>query len=87
MEILDFKEINKGTLIGYLDIRIPKWGNFEIHGLCIFQKNNSRWITFPTKKIDDKYFPICRFTEKSLQDRFFEEVKKYFDLWVASKKS
>lgn len=82
IEILDFINSPKGILLGYLSIRIPKWGNFEIHGLCVFQKNKNRWISFPTKKSDEKFIPVCNFKDKSLQEKFFNEIKKSFDVWM-----
>lgn len=74
-----FKQVNKGVLIGFANIYIPKWG-VEIFGVSLFEKNGKRWISMPSREYEDKtdgkkkYMPHIRFREKSHGDLFASKV-------------
>ena len=50
IECLKYKPINKGSLLGYADIFVPKMG-LEIFGCSLHQKDGRRWVNFPSKNI------------------------------------
>ena len=41
-----------GSLIGFADLFIPKWG-IEIKGCALCQQNEKRWINLPAKEYKD----------------------------------
>jgi len=86
IEILSFKRINAGCLVGSFNMYVPKMG-LEINNCNVFQKNTGeRWITFPSREYETegqkKYFPYLRFREKEHMEIFtkvvFESLDKYF---------
>ena len=54
MEILNYKSIMKGCLLGKFDIVIPEWGALTIHECTVFQKEGKRWIALPSKEYQAK---------------------------------
>jgi len=87
-EILRAIKINKGSTQFILDISVPKWGDFCIHGIQIFAKDGKRWISFPGKKIggvdsEVRYLPSNRFKERSRQDAFAAKVIESFEFWLS----
>jgi hypothetical protein len=87
-EILRANKIDKGSLQFTLDICVPKWGDFCIHGLQVFAKDGRRWVTFPSKKIEAgngeiRYLPFNRFKDRARQDAFAAKVIESFELWLS----
>ena len=73
MEILNFKQINKGCLVARFDVYIPKWG-FTIRGCSLFNKDGHRWISMPSHKIEREdgstmHYEHVRF-DNCIKDRF-----------------
>lgn len=80
IECMKYKPVNKGVLLGYADIYVPKMG-LEIYGCSFFQKDGRRWINFPSKEYkndlgETKYASIVRFREASHMEAFTEACKK-----------
>lgn len=80
IECMRYKPINKGTLLGYVDLYIPKMG-LEIYGCSFHQKDGRRWINFPSKEYTDeqgekKYSATVRFREKSQMEDFSRVAKE-----------
>ncbi len=78
VEIIKYKPLGKNTLVGYVDIFIPKSG-MEIYGCSYHRKGQQEWISFPSKEYTDKegqkkYAPYVRFRERNHQDAFGREV-------------
>ncbi len=74
IECTKYKPVNKGALLGFADLYIPKFG-IEVFGCAIFEKGTHKWVTFPQKEVTDelgvkKYFSHLRFKEKSHMDAF-----------------
>jgi len=75
-----FKRIDKGLLVGFASVFVPKWG-LEIFGISLFEKNGKKWISMPSREYEDKnegkkkYFPHIKFREKSHAELFEEKVK------------
>lgn len=84
IEILGYKEINKGSIVGQINIKVTKW-QLSLYRLMIFQKNNAKWIAFPSEKYEEdgktKYFSLLRFDTKETHDNFQKAVFKALDEW------
>lgn len=85
IECINFRSLNRGTLQGFADIFVPKWG-VEIHGFTLHMKDGKRWINFPSKeykneKGETKYSSTIRFKKKDHYEVFCNEVKKAIDTW------
>lgn len=88
IECMNYKAVNKGSLIGFADFFIPKMG-LEIYGCAMFQKDGRRWINFPQKEVTDdmgvkKYFSHIRFKEKSHMDAFSKAAIEAIEKWCAA---
>ncbi len=87
IEIIKFTPVQRDTFQSIVDIKIHKWGNFIIRGVKVFEKNDQRWISFPTREFEKdgekKHAAICSFEKSSTQDlfhqRFFESYDKYIE--------
>lgn len=85
IECIKFKSYQKGTLQGYAEIYVPKWG-IELSGFSLHMKDGRRWINFPSKeykneKGETKYIAQIRFRQKGLYENFCEQVKEAIDKW------
>ncbi len=89
MEILNLKEVNKGALVCFFGIKLPKWGNFIINDCAYMSKDGKRWISFPQKKVEvngeTKYYPYNKFEERDMQDKFMEQVMKLVEMKLSVK--
>lgn len=87
LEISKVQMINKGHLVAKCDVRIPTW-KFTIHGVTIFEKNGSRWVSMPSQQYEKdgqkKFFPHCRFDDMDILEKFQAEVKKLFEAWLST---
>lgn len=80
IECIKYKEINKGSLVAFVDFWIPKMG-LEITGCSLHVKDNRSWVNLPSREYTDqqgekKYAPIVRFREKSHADAFSSACKE-----------
>lgn len=86
IEIMDFKPSNKGFLKANFSVKIQKWGGFVIRHMAFFQKGESQWVAFPSKKIeslgDDKYYPTVFFEDKGIQAVFLKKVLGSVQLYM-----
>lgn len=84
IEILNYKEMKKSALEGYVSIYVPKMG-LEIYEVAVMNKNGQRWINLPQKKYEDrdtgetKYSSLVRFREREHSDRFRDAVLQALD--------
>jgi hypothetical protein len=79
MIIENYKPIHKGVIIATFNLKIPKWGNFLIKGITLFEKNGGRWISFPSQAYtnqqgEKKYSSHCYFEDKDMHVKFQEIV-------------
>ena len=51
MKIHNYKPIGKGLMVAGFDIEIEQWG-ITIRNCTLFDKDGSKWISFPSKKTD-----------------------------------
>jgi hypothetical protein len=74
MDVINYKEINKGALKSKFDVHIKEWG-LTIRECVLFQKENRRWIGLPNRQYQSK-----EGTEKSYDLVVFEKnMKQRFD--------
>lgn len=74
MEILNFKPIGKGVLIGKFDAKIPEW-HITIRGIVIFEKDGRKWIAMPSKEFTNdqgakKHYEHVVFDSPSIKEKF-----------------
>ena len=84
MECINFKSKVSGSLIGFADILVPKWG-VELSGCPVFQKGDNTWVSMPSRKWDDngeeKWVPIARFQEKEHAMAFSRKALEALNAW------
>lgn len=56
MKIINFKEINKGSLLAKFDVQIDQWGGLTIRDCCIFstKDRNGKFVALPNKQYQAK---------------------------------
>ena len=83
MIIKNYRQVNKGALVGGFDLQVPSWGNLVIKKCTLFQKDGRRWISFPSEKVESedgvKYYPYLFFEDKGMREAFGEKVLKAID--------
>jgi hypothetical protein len=52
MKVVNFREVNKGSLQGFLDIFLPEL-NWTITGCGLFSKGDRRWVSMPSRSKKD----------------------------------
>lgn len=48
IEIIHYEKANKNKVIGYVDIRIPKWNNMIIRKIAHLQSGERKWFNLPS---------------------------------------
>jgi hypothetical protein len=71
------KRLNKGHLVGSVDVSAP-WG-IKIIGVMLFQKDGKRWLSFPSKewiKQDGSkgYLPLVEWIGQDAREEFERTV-------------
>lgn len=86
MEIKNYRAHTSETpssLIAFFTLKIPRWGNFCIRGMRLFQKNGARWVSFPQEKVEkegkNEYYPYNYFEDKEVMEKFRAEAIKAID--------
>ncbi len=87
MEIIKFKPIDKGFLKAEIDVKLPKWGNFIIRKIKVFEKDGGKWLSFPSEEYEKdgkkQYYQLCLFEDKAMLEmfhkHFFMAFEKYLD--------
>lgn len=82
MEILKYRAVNKGNLLGFLNLKVQKWG-VTINDIGVFQKNGNRWVNLPCRSYEDngekKFFPYISFETRETKDSFSKKVLEALD--------
>jgi len=90
LTIVNFTPYEKGSLQGYLEVKVEGWRNFVIRGIAVFKNQTSRWISFPSQIYEKdgvkKYKPYAKFESKEDMDAFQNEVLKALDKVIAKPK-
>lgn len=87
IEISDWKPFTKNTMRGSFTIRTPS--GFIFHKVVLHEKNDKRWIQFPSEKWTDTQgethfttlFELC---DRSTSDRFRDQVLAALDQFFAN---
>jgi hypothetical protein len=83
MIIKNLKRQDKGALKCTFSVTFPKWANFTIHNMSMFESGQKRWVNFPgysyEKDGKKKFFAYCRFEENSNQEAFQSAILKTLD--------
>jgi len=86
MEVIYFRFINKGSMKASFNLLIPKWGYFIIRDICLFEKGNQRWVSFPSKVVEKdgqkKYFSYFTFQNQETLKQFQEKVLQAIDIYL-----
>ena len=79
VKCIKYKSYVKGTLLGFADIFVPKWG-VEIYSLTYHQKDGKRWVNFPSREFEiegeKKRMSYFRFPDSGHYTLFCEKVKE-----------
>jgi hypothetical protein len=80
---LNYQSIGKGTLVATCSAVIPRWGHLTIDGLQWHPKNDSEWISFPSKEWVDPagarhFAPLIKFGDKNAARKFQAAVLEVF---------
>ena len=87
IEVVGFKPVRKGTLVGFCDIVFPEL-KLKIHEVALHEKNGSRWAAMPARPWlkdgvairDDagkiQYSPLFEFEDRPTRDAFSAAVWK-----------
>lgn len=86
IEIRDYKQVNQGKKIGFIEVYVPKLGLVYRH-LVHLQNGDKRWVNFPTFSYEDgerKHFePYASFEQNTHNAEFLDKVnealKKYLE--------
>lgn len=76
MEIINYKQINKGCLLSRFDVKIPAW-SMTIRNCSHFKKDGKEWLTLPSTTYEKDGKP------KSFEQIYLEkEARTRFDAGV-----
>lgn len=76
MDILNYRHINKGCVVGVFDLKIEDTDipGFTLRDCTHFKKNNSEWVSTPSRQYDKdgekKYFEFGFFPEATQKQEF-----------------
>lgn len=71
VECTKYRAMNRGNLLGFADIYVPKWG-VEIMGCTHCKKDNNEWVNLPSKEYtkpdtnEKAYAMTIKFKDKNL---------------------
>lgn len=82
MTISNWKEMRKGSLVGFFTVTTPS--GMVIHGCSLFEKEGKRWVSMPSRIIDKPdgtklYKAHVEFVSKEISQKFQDAVLKALD--------
>ncbi len=85
IECINFREHISGTLLGFANLFVPKWG-LEIYGCSLHKKGDRRWLNLPSREYQEegekKYASTMRLREKDHYEFFCRQAKEAVDTWI-----
>ena len=84
LEVLNIEAVNKGSLLCRCDVRIIPWQT-TLRGICVFEKGTNRWITLPSRELDDnmtgakRYVEMIAFDTDAIKNRFRNQIMGAID--------
>lgn len=84
IECINYKPVNKGSLLGYADLLLVKSG-MELYGCSVHMKDGRRWVNMPSREYtnkegEKKYMSIVRFRDAERMKAFSSEAMKAIEL-------
>jgi hypothetical protein len=80
MRVLEYKQINKGALVGSMSMQFEEWGGLIIRDITLFQKDGKRWLSFPSRAYEKdgktEYFQYVRFEDKIKHEAWQQKALK-----------
>lgn len=78
LEIIGYNELNTGCLVAKFSIGISSL-NLLISSCCLFEKNGSRWISFPSQEVTNNfgkknYYSYIKFDNQENKDAFSNAI-------------
>jgi hypothetical protein len=78
IEILNFKLLNKGSLICTFTAKMHKMGGMLIRECTLFEVGDRRWVNLPSRTYEiegkKKYFSFVTFEDRTMDDKFKELI-------------
>jgi hypothetical protein len=77
MKLSNAKVIRKNSLIGSFDLEMAS--GLTVRGAMLHEKNEKRWVAFPSKEWvakdgSKKYFPLLELASPDIRERFQKAV-------------
>jgi len=86
MKVLEYKQINKGAVLGSMNIQMDEWNDVIIRDIVLFQKDGKRWLSFPSRSYEKEgkreYFHYIRFEDKAKHDEWQQKGLKALQDYV-----
>jgi len=86
IEVTQYKQVGKGSLMGIFSVKMPKWGDFYIKKMCYFKDGGKRWVSFPSEVYEKdgqkKYSAYNGFTEPNVLRSFQEKCLAALDEYL-----
>lgn len=87
MKVVSYEKLDKGCLIGSIDINIPEWRGLVLRGIKVFKKGNRSWFQTPQRNAGDydnpQWVPHFEFDKEgdiAFQTKLKELAAPFFDL-------
>lgn len=86
IDILSYEPIEKGSLKGKFNIRIPQFDNLIIEGMLHWKKENRQWCSFPSHTMTVQgakaFYSDLKFEKQEDFRKFMGEVKDSLDEYL-----
>lgn len=86
MKVLEYKQINKGSLLGSMSMQFEEWGGLIIRDITLFQKDGRRWLSFPSRAYEKEgkteYFQYVRFEDKVKHEEWQQKALRALQDYV-----
>lgn len=80
MEVLDYRQIEKGSFKGSFNLKIPAWGGIIIRGMTHFNNGTKEWVGFPAAKYEKDgeaaWYAHLKFEDREVENRFLAAALK-----------
>ena len=90
IEIIEYKPVGKGYLMGTFSLKLPKAGNMILRNLAFFEKGTQKWISMPSREYEEdgqkKYFPLVTFEKPETLKAFQKETISALELHISANK-
>lgn len=78
IEILSYKEVNKGAVKGSFSVKLKKWGDMIISEMTLFEKSGRQWVSYPARQYEKdgekKYMHYIFFEDKKVDQQIKDKI-------------